>query len=456
MTPTTASIGAPAGAEPAVTADVVIIGAGAAGLAAARVLGRAGLAVELLEAQERVGGRVLSRPDPAGIPIELGAEFVHGDAPATSALAREAGIPIVPAASAHWELRDGALVPADRGFDAVQDLMRQAEGLGEELSVGVFLARFSGHPTLRDAAEWARLMVEGFDAADPARASLGAIVEEWTAGAGVQRGQGRPAGGYGRLIGHLRSVLESSGVRLRLGTAAAAVSWTREEVVVEALAGGAPYRVRARHAVIAVPLGVLQAAAGEPGAIRFTPTLDAKREALDRLIMGDVLKVVLRFREPFWEAIGGGRFRDAAFFHLRDQAFPTLWTALPERVPRLTVWTGGPRAEQLSSQDDATIIGGALAAIQALFGRNVDVAGMLLEARVHNWRRDPSARGAYSYVAVGGRKARNTLAAAIDNTLFFAGEATAAGGEGGTVEGALASGERAARQILSVLERPQP
>ena len=81
---------------------------------------------------------------------------------------------------------------------------------------------------------------------------------------------------------------------------------------------------------------------------------------------------------------------------------------------------------------------------------------MLLEARVHNWRRDPCARGAYSYVAVGGRKARDALAAAIDNTLFFAGEATADGGEGGTVEGALASGERAARQILSVLERPQP
>jgi monoamine oxidase len=248
-------------------------------------------------------------------------------------------------------------------------------------------------------------------------------------------------------------VIESNGIRLRLGTPVRAVTWEPDEALVEAVAQGAPYRVRARRVILTLPLGVLQAAEGQPGAVRFTPALDVKREALDRLVMGDVLKVLLRFREPFWETIVGGRYRDAAFFHAQDQDFPTFWTVLPDRAPVLVAWTGGPRAERLSRMDDAQITRTALGGVEALFGAGVDPAGLLLEAHVHNWQRDPFSRGAYSYVAVGGRRARGTLAAALDNTLFFAGEATDDTGEGGTIAGALASGERAAHQVLSTLER---
>jgi monoamine oxidase len=432
--------------------DVVVIGAGAAGLVAARALAQAGLAVELLEAQERTGGRILTLPGTDGAALELGAEFVHGDPAATLALAKEAGLPIVPAGAPHWELRNGALVPADRAFDGVEQLIRQAQGHGEETSVALFLKRFGGDHPLHSAAEWARLLVEGFDAADPTRASLAAIVEEWTMGAGVQRGQGRPAGGYGRLIAHLTSSAESSGVKLKLGTVATTISWKSNEVLVDAVAQGVPYRVSARCAIVAVPLGVLQSAPGETGALVFAPALTGKRDALDHLIMGDVLKVVLRFREPFWERIAGGRFCGAAFFHANDQIFPTFWTALPDRAPLLTAWTGGPRAERLSGADDATIVAAALADTRLLFGSWIDVTAQLVDARVHNWQRDPFARGAYSYVAVGGRKARSGLAAALEHTLFFAGEATDATGQSGTVAGALASGERAAAQVLATFK----
>src|SRR5262249_23108730 len=197
---------------------------------------------------------------------------------------------------------------------------------------------------------------------------------------------------------------------------------------------------------------VLQAAPGDLGAIAFTPALTARAAALDHLIMGDVLKVVLRFHQPFWETVADGRYHDAAFFHARDEDFPTFWTALPHRTPVLTAWPGGPRAERLSGADDRTVTRAAIAGIQALFGESVDVGGLLSEAHIHNWRRDPFSRGAYSYVAVGGRKAHSGLAASLDGTLFFAGEATDDSGESGTVAGALASGERAADQVLTTFK----
>jgi monoamine oxidase len=439
--------------QPHAAADVVIIGAGAAGLAAARALARAGLAVELLEAQARVGGRVLTLSDAGGFPLELGAEFVHGEPPETVTLAREAGSSIVKAPRSHWHLRDGTLVPADDVFQEVQQLMHQAESVGEELSVSVFLSRFGGGAGLARAVEWARMLVEGFDAADPARASLKAIVEEWTGGAGIQKSQGRPAGGYGRLIHHLAGSVESAGVRLRLGTVVQAVTWKPDEVVVDAIAGNTPYRVQARRAVVTLPLGVLQAAASESGAVRFTPALDSKHRPLGHLLMGPVLKIVLRLREPFWETLSAGRYRDASFFHATGYDVPTFWTALPERVPILTAWTGGPRAARLSAAHDAEIIRAALRGLEALFAGAVDVERLLVEAHIHNWQRDPFARGAYSYVAVGGLGARSALAAPVANTLFFAGEATDDAGESGTVAGALAAGEAAAHTVLVGLER---
>ena len=432
--------------------DVVIIGGGAAGLAAARVLAKAGVSVELLEAQERLGGRILTVEDSDGRPLELGAEFIHGSPGTTLALAEEAGLPLVPVATPHWELRNGALELADRVFDGVAQLMRQAQGHGEETSVALFLKRFDENHPLHDAAEWVRRLVEGFDAADPTQASLAAIVDEWTGGAGVQRSQSRIEGGYGRLIAYLASFAKANGVETLLGTAVTSVSWKPNEVAVEAMAGGQPYRVVARCAILTLPLSILQAKSKEAPAVSFTPALAAKADALDHLIMGDVLKVILRFREPFWETILDGRFRGAAFFHARDQEFPTFWTEPPDQGSVLTAWTGGPRAERLSSADDTTIIERAVNGLEAVFAGKIDVASHLVDARLHNWQRDPFSRGAYSYVAVGGRKARSGLAAALENTLFFAGEATDESGEAGTVAGALASGERAAAQVLATFK----
>jgi monoamine oxidase len=155
-----------------------------------------------------------------------------------------------------------------------------------------------------------------------------------------------------------------------------------------------------------------------------------------------VCKVVLRFREPFWDD-------RLSFLHDREGDFPTWWTASPWRVPVITAWAGGPRAEALRELDETALVDRALAsATRTLAVPRPRLEELLESWRVHDWRRDPYSRGAYSYVGVGGLPAQRALARPCEGTLFFAGETTEPT-EMGTVSGAIASGQRAARQVLA-------
>jgi monoamine oxidase len=199
---------------------------------------------------------------------------------------------------------------------------------------------------------------------------------------------------------------------------------------------------------VTLPLGVLQAADGSPGAVRFAPALDAKRSALAGLASGPVLKLSLRFRKAFWEELDGGKYQDASFFHSAETAFPTFWTTLPLRAPLLTAWIGGPKAARLSNATMPDIVRQALASLTSLFGNRPESEFELEAAYLHNWQTDPFARGAYSYVTAGGEDARRVLAGSLENALFFAGEATDTEGEAATVTGALQSGARVAREVI--------
>jgi monoamine oxidase len=165
-----------------------------------------------------------------------------------------------------------------------------------------------------------------------------------------------------------------------------------------------------------------------------------------------VVKVVLQFRNPFWDELDKGRYRDATFFHAPAAPFPTFWTTLPQRTSLITAWAGGPKAEHFASSDDSAIVAQAIESLSALFDARVDVARELEAAFVHHWQRDPFARGAYSYETVGGGSARAQLAKPLKNTLFFAGEATDVE-DSTTVAGALRSGKRAARQAIRAYAR---
>lgn len=422
-----------------------MIGAGAAGLAAARALGDAGLRVVLAEAQERVGGRILT-PEPG---IELGAEFVHGRPEATRTLLREYGDRVVEREGGYWQGAGGRFTEAEDRFDGLGALVALARQAPEDRSAAEFFRDVAKTPALAELATWALRLVEGFDAADPARASVKVLAEEWSGDAGMESPQGRPERGYGALVRHLESRLPPQ-VELRTAWPVRAVEWSRGRVSVTGPAGA---RVEARAAVITLPLSLLTPS--ERGArVDFLPALVAKRPALERLHMGAVLKVLLRYESAFWRELDGGRYADAAFFFRGSGAFPTIWTAWPDRAPVLTAWYGGPGAEALSSRSDEAIIAAARESVALVFGAERMAGAALARAWVHNWQRDPWAAGAYSYVGVGGAEARAALAEPLEDTLFFAGEATDASGEASTVAGALASGVRASSQAVRALSSP--
>jgi monoamine oxidase len=431
--------------------DVVVIGAGVAGLAAAVRLIEGGRSVLLLDARDRVGGRILTRNEPGlAAPVELGAEFVHGDAPATRKWAQKTGKPLHELPESHWRFINGELSHGDGFFEDVQRAFRRnRHRASDDISFAHFLDTVLKDELATHARKAACSMAEGFDAADTRRASARAIVDEWTNATLIDSAQGRFEGGYNSLLAQMVRELPASQCKVQLESIVKKVTWERGSVEIEGHSLGKPFVVIAPRAVIAVPLGVLQASAGEPGHIHFEPALTMKEDALRGLVSGPVIKLSLRFRSAFWEQIDGGRYRDAMFFHIEDQPFRTFWTPLPTRAPLLVAWAGGPRVAELDAAgNNESLTRQALASLDVLFGKHWDVADELEASYCHDWQRDPFARGAYSYVGVGGGTARSELAAAVEGTLFFAGEAADYAGEAATVTGAIQSGERAADDLL--------
>jgi monoamine oxidase len=397
-----------------------VIGAGAAGLAAAAELARANLSVLLVEARNRIGGRCLTRRLPGiPVPVELGAEFIHGRPEATMSLLKQAGIPPVDSTRTQLVAFDGKL-RAVNIFTQAQRVARK-ELTGRDVSFEVFLRK---QRVPRLTRTLATMMVQGFDAADPRLISAREVIEEWS-GEGLGASQPRPQGGYGPFL----ESLANRGARLQLETVVRRIRWSRRSVEVQGSFRGERWSAWAPRAVITLPIGVLPAL-----------KVREKRSALSRLASGPVIRVAMAFREAFWEKEHPG----VAFFHSPEAPFPTFWTPLPMHAPLMTAWAGGPKAEKLTGKKPERLLRDAFESVRSVLKGIEDPTAYL----VHDWQADPYARGGYSYVRVGGTGAREELAAPLEETLHFAGEATDVE-QSGTVGGALASGIRAAREILA-------
>jgi monoamine oxidase len=367
------------------------------------------------------------------IPVELGAEFIHGEAEATHALLRQAGIAAVDSTREQRFLDRGKLRRVNAFLEA-QRAVQHAPQLRRDISFHALVAR---RRLSRRTKTFARMMVQGFDAADPKRVSASSIIEEWGEGGSLGASQPRPLGGYSALLAWLADTVVAGGTRLQLGSLVRELKWRRRSVRVRGTFLGTAFAASAPAVIVTLPLGVLQA-----NAVRFSPSLKMKQAALGKLASGPVIRVAMRFHAAFWEK----RAPEVAFFHVPQAAFPTFWTPLPMRAPLLTAWAGGPKAARLTGSPGGKLVAAALRSVEMVFPEE-NLQEQLGSVYTQDWQADPYSRGGYSYVRVGGAGARERLAEPLDDTLFFAGEATDAD-EAGTVAGALRSGQRAALQIL--------
>ena len=407
--------------------DVIIIGAGAAGLAAARALSGAGKRICLLEARPRIGGRVFSLRVPGlPLPIELGAEFIHGESETTFSVVDAASLIAAELPDDHWWTANGKRERIEDFWGQIDKIRRKIGALKRDISFAEFLRRKRDlTPHLR---ELACNFVEGYHASHADRISAQVLRSADEEQEGENR-QFRVANGQNAIIEWLRAGIDPQRTQLLLGTPAERVEWSASSVTVHA--GG--QRLTAKALIVTIPIGVWKA-----GALAFDPPLREKERALEKLEAGHVVKIAFRFRERFWDEIN--------FLHSNDRYMPTWWTTAPLRSNVLTGWAGGHAADALLTESDVT--GRALDSMSRAWGvprRKLDA--LLIGTFTHDWQSDPYSRCAYSYAAVGGANAHAALAKSIRGTLFFAGEATSSD-QTGTVAGAIESGQRAAKELL--------
>jgi monoamine oxidase len=425
-------------------ADILIMGAGAAGLAAARELSEAKFNVIVLEARNRIGGRINTHFDT--LPIELGAEFVHGKPAETLEIVERAKLSLQQVPNIHWHMHDGVLTKSGEFWSRVEDVMEEMRRYtGRDQIFSAFLDDYQRKTRIEDVRSIATLYVEVFHAAHADRISVHGLNKTNEAAEEIEDDkQFRIQNGYSLLAQSLHDDAVAAGAKVYFETVVEDVQWKRDQIEVLT---NTERRFKARRGLVTLPLALLQNSAR----VRFTPPIEETVSAAKKLAMGNAIKVVMRFREAFWVAIDG--MKDFTFIHAPAETLPTWWTQFPGDAPLLAGWTGGPRAEKLASESDDALLDRALESLAHIFRTSrASLEELLEEFYTHNWEHDPFSGGAYSYIPVGGGDAQARLARPLEDSLFFAGEATNTEGHHGTVHGAIASGLRAAREIRTGLQ----
>lgn len=415
--------------------SILIIGGGVSGLMAAKRLVRH-FQVTVLEADGRIGGRILTISDRFTCPVDGGAEFVHGKLPQTLRLLKKAGIEhelfepsMYRVASGQWEAQ-GEMIP---GWKKLLKAMKKEE---EEMPLSQFLNLQFGGPEHAEFREQVKGYAEGFDLADPDQASMKALYREWSA---TEDELYRIPGGYGQLVNYLEQQCVLRGCDIFMNTVVKQIDWAPGEVVVYTEDGR---KFTAQKCLITVPVRLL-GDTGEQASIKITPTPEAFVPSLLQVGYGTAIKLAIEFKEAFWTSVV-----PEPGFILSEEEIPTWWTQSPVTVPILIGWVGGPPAERLAHCSDDEIVATGLRSLAAMFKRDVaELNSELKVSTVFNWKRRPFSRGAYSYSLPGTEDARKHLNEPVADTIFFVGEGVYAGKAGGTVEAALVSGKEVAALI---------
>jgi monoamine oxidase len=419
---------------------IIIIGAGASGLSAAKAFGKSGRNVIVLEARDRIGGRIHTTNEKGfSVPIENGAEFIHGDLPHTHALAKAAGVRLREGSGRQWKVESGQKAEEEFFNPDWDKLIGALEALEHDMPIAEFLDRqFPGkkYENLRDSVV---RFVQGFDAADVAKASSFALREEWSS-TDATTGY-HIVGGYSLLMDYLFEQCRLSDVMFHLSTVVKEIHWERDKVSVVCENGE---RYDGQKLLITIPPAVLRT-----GTVQFFPEPKEHIAALGNIETGSVVKFLVEFKEAEWENDDNDDFRQFPFAHFifSDAWVPTWWTQSPSTTPLLTGWLSGPIATNLKLTDEI-LMDEAVKSLGYIFDCREEVLRSHIRAvKVINWQNDPFSRGAYAYKTVDTPGAIEVLSQPLEDTVYFAGEAYHEGPETGTVEAALASGEDTARKM---------
>ncbi len=428
--------------------NVIIIGAGAAGLYAAWLLSKENYNITLLEARDRPGGRINSVKYPT-IPIilESGAEFIHGEAEITRELIKEFKLDTKKVEGRLWQFREGKFIDDHDFIENSDELEKKLKQVETEMAVKDFLeTNFPGdeHEALRNSV---RHFVEGYDAADYSRASTLAFKEEWLNSSWKQY---RFRNGYLEMMEALLNECENRRVNIQFFTRVEEIHWNETEVRVYDSTGKL---FMAGIVLVTLPLGVLNS--DGKFKVRFNPEPAGMKEALQNLGYGNVVKIIFYFRSRFWEddrvmELTGTNLKDLGFI-FSDAGIPTWWTQEPETYALLTGWIGGPEATALIGEGDEKIYQTAIQSLSYIFGLEpAYIESEIVEYKIADWADDEFSAGAYSYATVEGRSAVDYFNSSFNNTMYFAGEHLNPEFSFGTVEAAFLSARHSVTRILEL------
>jgi monoamine oxidase len=417
---------------------IIIIGAGAAGLSAAEILSKKGYSIIVLEARERVGGRIHTLTDQGfSVPVEAGAEFIHGELPLTMELMKATNASWQEGRGRAWHVKEGKVAEGGMFDDAWDELMQKMEKIPHDMSMAEFLDKNFSEARYQSLKDSVKRFVQGYDAADIHKVSTKALYEEWS---GEDIKGYRPVGGYAQLMNFLVNECQQHGTRIKLSSRVKKIQWRDGHVEVQT----DKETFTGKKVIITIPVNVLKA-----NHVQFDPPIVNHMDAISKLETGGVIKFLFEFKDEFWERKNESPFRKmpGLNFLFSDAFIPTWWTQKPSSTPLLTGWLAGPVINTIQ-QDDATLLTKGFETLAYLFNCKVDdLQKEIRTAKVINWATDPFSLGAYAYKTLNTSDQLKIISTPVDNTIYFAGEALYDGPEMGTVEAALASGKSIAEKI---------
>ncbi|HEX6333125.1 MAG TPA: NAD(P)/FAD-dependent oxidoreductase [Flavisolibacter sp.] len=421
------------------TPDIIIIGAGASGLLAAVEAAKTGKSVAIIEARDRCGGRIHTmRKAPFSMPVETGAEFVHGNAELTKLLLKKAGATTVETAGTLWMLDEDGLREQDDFVTDYRALSKKLKEPEQDIPVKQFIQQYLQEDSYESLRKTLANYVEGYYAADTGLASTFALREELS---GSGDSQLRITGGYQQLIRSLEQDAKQHSVPVFLSQPVQEIRCS--DGAVDIITAGETFH--GKRAIVTIPAGTLRS-----GAVRFDPFPRQHMDALHQLGFGPVIKVLLEFTSAFWRTETRGKDLSDAGFIFSQQAIPTWWTQHPDSTPLLTGWAAGPNAQRLDGYSEAQLLDDAVGSLAVIFNRSSkDLRNLLRAFHIARWPDHPYTCGGYSYEVVGGRKHQEFLETPFMNVLYFAGEHLYKGRHIGTVEGALASGRETVHRVIA-------